>query len=243
MKRFFLFSLTVSILFSCEKEAAVKDVLNNLTLTRRKMEADGQSISVVSVTVSEETDSDRRSVIFNTDKGVFTTSGKSKETVKTEFVNGVLIARASLRAPLEPSTIKVSVQPEYDSPIREYVLTDSITLAPSIPTAFTLETLRFGIGTNFSSEVRLIGNLRNASNRFVSRNNTVLFEDLLLNGAPAGGRFGRRQVLSNDTSRVSTFYAASILPVGTTIKIRGTVLDANGRKTPVADSVLLTVNF
>lgn len=243
MKPFVFLALLAIALFGCEKDVAVEDVLSALTLTPRASEADGQSTVQAQVTLSEKTSSERRNVIFTTNKGVFTTSGKNKETVKAEFVNGILVARASLRVPIQPATLIISVQPEYDSPVRDYLLSDSIKLAPSMPASFTLESSRFGIGTNFSSEVRLVGSLSNLRGGYVSKNNTVQFEDLLLNGTPANGRFGKRSVQSNDTSRVSTFYAANSLPLGTTIKIKGTVLDATGRKTSLADSVLLTVNM
>ena len=242
MKRALLLALAAGLLFGCEKEVAVEDVFGGLTLAPRSLEADGQSTVEVKVALSEKTSADRRSVIFTTNKGVFTTSKKNKETAKAEFVNGVLVASASLRVPLQPGTIKVSVQPEYDSPLRDYVLSDSVLVIPSLPAAFMLEPSRFGIGTNSSNEMRLTGTLRNARKGYVSKNTTVLFEDLFPGGAPANERFGKRLALYNDTSRVSTFYAANALSLGTTIKIKGTVLDATGRKTSVADSVLLTIN-
>jgi hypothetical protein len=182
-------------------------------------------------------------VIFSTSRGVFAASGTDKYTTKAEFVNGELMAQATLRAPLQPGTIGVTAQLEYDSPLREYALTDSLRVSPSVATALVLEPSRLGIAANFINEVRVVGTLRNAANRYVSRNTRVLLEDRLLNGAPANGRFRNRQLQSNDTSRVSTFYGAAAYPIGTTIKIRGTVLDAKGAKTAVADSILLTINM
>lgn len=243
MKKLALLLLGVSALVGCQDEVPVAEVLSQLTLTPRSLPADGQSTAQISVTLPKATSADRRSVIFSTSRGVFAASGTDKYTAKAEFVNGELVARATLRAPLQPGGIGVTAQLEYDSPIRDYALTDSLHASPSVAASLVLEPSRSGIAANFVNEVRVVGSLRNADNRYVSRNTRVLFEDRLLSGAPANGRFRNRQLLSNDTSRVSTFYGAAAYPIGTTIRIRGTVLDAKGAKTAVADSVLLTINL
>ncbi|RSK38993.1 hypothetical protein [Hymenobacter perfusus] len=243
MKQLVFLFLAAGLLTGCEKDVPVGDVLQAFTVSPRTLEADGQSTAEVSVKLPPETSADRRNVVFTAGKGLFSPAGTAKYTAKAEFINGELIAKATLRMPLQPGSVEVTAQLEYDSPVQEYALKDVIEATPSVPASLVIEPNRFGLGTNFTGEVRLVGTLRNTQRRNVSTGNRVLFEDFLPSGTRANGRFRNNQLQSNDTSRVSTVYAASAYPLGTTIKVRGTVLDANGLKTRVADSVLLTVNF
>jgi hypothetical protein len=234
--------VSLTLLLSCKKEVNVNDILTNLKLSKTQVLADGQTTVSISVTMSGKSSSDRRTVVFTASSGVFTVSGTGKQTVKAEFDNSEIVAKATFRVPIQPATIKITVQPEFDSPIGEYVLTDSIMASASVPSVIRLEPSVFGIAANFLSEVQLTGTLQNSSGKYVSRGNKVLFEDLFLSGALANGRFRNVFNLSNDTSKVSAIYSASGWPIGTNIKIRTTVLDNAGNPTNTKDSVLLTIN-
>lgn len=242
MKKLFLI-ICLGLLYSCNKEVQVNNLLSDFVLSKKQVLADGQTTVTVSVKLSDNSSADRRSVIFSSSSGIFTVSGTKKQTVKAEFENGLIIAKATFRVSMDPGTIKITVQPEFDSPLAEFVLTDSIIVAPSVPSSIKIEPSSFGIGSNFINEVYLSGFLENSSNRYVSKGNKVLFEDVLLSGTPANGRFRNVLNFSNDTSKVSAIYSATILPIGTNIKIRATVLDNAGNLTSIKDSVLLTINL
>jgi hypothetical protein len=234
----------VSLLFllSCNKEVKINDILTNLKLSKTQVTADGQSTVSISVNVSDNSSADRRSIIFSASSGVFTTSGTGKQIVKAEFDNGLIVAKVTFRVPIQPGTIKITAQPEFDNPLNEYVITDSIIASTSVPALIKLEPSANGIASNFLNEIQLTGSLQNANGRYVSKGNKVLFEDLLLSGIPANGRFRNMLNISNDTSKVSAVYSASTLPIGTNIKVRATILDNAGNSTNIKDSVLLTIN-
>jgi hypothetical protein len=234
----------VSLLFllSCNKEVKIDDILTNLKLSKTQVTADGQSTVSISVNVSDNSSADRRSIIFSASSGVFTTSGTGKQIVKAEFDNGLIVAKITFRVPIQPGTIKITAQPEFDSPLNEYVIMDSIIASASVPALIKLEPSANGIASNFLNEIQLTGSLQNANGRYVSKGNKVLFEDLLLSGIPANGRFRNMLNISNDTSKVSGVYSANALPIGTNIKIRTTVLDNAGNSTNIKDSILLTIN-
>jgi hypothetical protein len=229
-------------LCACDEDVEVADVLFNLKISDTQIVADGQSTVRISVNIPDRSTPDRRNVIFTTTAGVFTSSSAGKYTAKTEFLDGVLTATATLRAPTSPGKIAVSVQPEFDSPIKEFIVADTIEAVRSNPSTILLETSSFGISPNFLTEVKLTGLLKNSKGNNVSKNVKVLFEDILLDGRAANGRHRELQSLSNDTSYVSSYYSVPAYPIGTTVKIRATVLDDIGIKTLIKDSLIVTVN-
>ncbi|MBU1819980.1 MAG: hypothetical protein KKG00_00520 [Bacteroidetes bacterium] len=241
MKTFLIIATLFIIICGCE-DVKDSDVFDDFLLTSKEVPADGQSTIQVSVNIKEVASSDRRNFIFSTTSGSFTGSGTSKFTAKAEYEAGILKAKAILKAPIAPGLFTVTVQPEFDSPIREFVLSQTVTATPSVPASIDLETSGFGIISNFASEILLTGLLKNASGKNVSKGTEVLFEDKLLDGSPAGGRFRNQQRITLDSSKVSTKYSAAAYPVGTTIVIHCTMLDANRQKTAIKDEKLITIN-
>jgi hypothetical protein len=232
------------VLAACGKErATVAEVFYPIVLGDSTIAADGQSTVSVSVRLSDEAAADRKTVVFSTTGGSFTVSGNSKQTVKAEFENGQVIARAVLRAPFRPGVIDISVQPEFDSPVQEYVVKASVTALRSLPASIKLEPSALGIASNFTGEVRLVGSVKNSAGKNVSSDVEVVFDNELQNGAPANGRFREARMVTGDSSKVSAWYGASLLPIGTTIKIRATVLDADKNRTAISDSTFITINL
>lgn len=229
-------------LITCDKDVDVNDVLYNLKIANKELTADGQSTTKITVNLSSRSSADRRNVIFSSTSGIFTSSSTSKYTTKAEFFNGTLTATATLRAPISPGKIGISVQPEFDSPVKEFVVSDTIVALKSIPASIKLNSSASGIFGNFLSEVRLTGQLKNAQGNNVSKGSKVLFEDYLMDDSKANGRYRQLQTVSNDTSYVTGFYGAPAYPLGTNIKIRATVLDDEERKTNIKDSLTLTIN-
>lgn len=230
------------MLTSCQKDVEIEEILTRFDINKREIEADGQSTVELSVRLSEKSSSDRRKVIFSTSSGLFPGSGDSKHTSTAAFEDGRLVAKASLRVGTQPGTIKISVQPEYDSPIGEYMLLDSIVANPSVPYSIKLEPSAFGIGANFINEISLTGNLKNQSDKFVSKGYKVQFEDFLADGSPANGRFRSLSDVTVDSSKVAAFYAAGNHPIGTQLIIRITVLDPNGEPLEISDSTSISIN-
>lgn len=241
MKNYILLFTIAFVLICCTKDAEVNDVLQNLKLNQSEVFADGQSTISISVELSNKSSTDRRNVIFSASGGVFTGSGSNKHTVKAEYENGILTAKTTLRVSTQPGTIKISVQPEFDSPIKEFILTDSAIAKVSQPFSIKLEPSSLGIASNSLTEVQLTGNLKNSSGKFVSKGSMVLFEDFVT-GGPANGNFRSIQNMTTDSSKVSATYGAGTYPIGTLIKIRATVLDGSGLATNIKDSILLTIN-
>lgn len=242
MRRFILGVCLVAAWTACNKDIKTEDVISKLSIGGTQIVADGQSTIPVSVQVSQKASSDRLNVIFSTTAGVFTDSGTTKLTAKAEFENGILLAKVTLRAPQSPGLVKISVQPEFDSPLSEFMLTDSIPAVLSEAATIKLATASYGIASNFLNEVKLTATLKNASGKFVSEGYKVLFEDILLSGAKANGRFRELQTATVDSGRVSGYYAAAAYPVGTDIRIRATLLRTSGERTDTTDAITLTIN-
>ncbi len=242
MRKIIIIAIYLILFSSCKKVPSIDEVLTDLKISQSEVLADGQSTVSISVVLSDKSSTDRRSVIFTTSSGIFTSSGSNKYTSKAEFENGILLAKATLRSSTEPGTIKVSVKPEFDSPLNEYILTASIIAKPSVPVSIKLEPSSFGIASNFLNEVQITGILKNSDGKFVSKGNNVLFENLLLSGISANGHFRNLQPTTSDSSKVGGYYSANLYPIGTKIKIKCTVLDSNGQRTIISDSLLLTIN-
>ncbi|HMU08705.1 MAG TPA: hypothetical protein PKC54_01755 [Ferruginibacter sp.] len=240
MRYLTLFLLAVITLTNCKK-VPVDKVIKNLKFSQPEIPADGQSTVNISVELSDKSSDDRRTVVFSTLSGVFTASGNNKYTAKAEYENGILVAKATLKASTKPGNIVVSVKPEFNSPVGEFILSDSIPAKKSIPFSIKLSTSSFGIASNHLNEVFITGKLLNASGKFVSEGYTVLFQDSVLTG-PASGQYRQPITTTGDSSILSTYYSAFAHLVGTQIKIRATLLDENGNKTNITDALLLTVN-
>lgn len=242
MRNIKLIIAAIILCVACKK-VEIKDALSDMKVSQTEITADGQSTITVSVTLSEKSSTDRRNVIFSTSAGVFTSSGSSKYTAAAEYIEGVLIAKATLKAPMKPGTIKIEVKPEFDSSIKEFTLSESVTANASVPTSILLDPSALGIASNFMSEVTLKGTLKNSKGKFVSEGYKVVFEDFLQSGGPANGQFRKLKNTTSDSSYVSAIYGASQYPIGTVLKLKTTVLDESGNKTAIADSVLLTINL
>ncbi|KRT17872.1 hypothetical protein ASU31_00840 [Pedobacter ginsenosidimutans] len=240
--KIFIISAFFMLLISCKKTVSIDEIFVSLSASKTKLSADGLSMSEISVQLSPNSSADRRTVVFTTTSGNFIPGNQDKALVKAEYNDGVLIAKVLLRSPLKPGMISVSVSPEFDSPNSEYILSTDIEAVPSEPFSMKIEPSGFGISSNFLTEIKLRGLLKNSENRPVSSGFNVVFEDVLLSGLAANGRFRAVQNQTADSSSVSAIYSAPAYPIGTEIKIRAVCLDSKGKKTVVRDSLLLTVN-
>jgi hypothetical protein len=238
--------LIVGIIFlSCKKEKKINatDIFEDFKFSTKIVDADGQSTVSVSVKVSEDASADRLNVMFSSTEGMFTTSGTSKQTVKAAYVNGELIASATWKSSFSPGIASISVQPEFDSPLREFELSESVEMQISAPASINIEPSAFGISSNFLNEVQLVARLKNSKGKNVSSGYKVRFKDFILsNGQPANGRLRAVKDVTSDSSKVSCYYAANTFPVGTNLQLVSVLLDSAENETSLADTTLITIN-
>jgi hypothetical protein len=230
------FTLLLLTLFGCNPEVDVDDVFTAFTVTPEAIFADGQTIMEVKAVPLQSTSADRSNIVFKTTGGVFVLSGKSEETVKATFVDGELVATARLRAPISPGDFTVSAEPEFDSPVKDYRVTRTISPATSLPVKISVETSASGIGKNALTEVLVTGTLLSDKNSWVTRGVDVTFEDVV-GASPGGGIFRSIVAKSGGESTVSAYYAAGDWPVGTsiTINVKATNYEALGTVTLVVN--------
>lgn len=227
---------------ACKKEAEEADTfLTGFELDKTVALADGKTVVTATLEIKGSS-SDRRNVIFKASSGTFKDSGKDTYTAKPEYESGKLIARASFKVPFSPGTVTIVAKPEYDSPLAEYEIQKTLVLQTSEPDALLIQTSSYGIAANYLNEVNISGTLKNKNKDGVSEGYKVVFEDFLLNDAPANGKFRLQRTATGDSSNVRTLYAAPAYSIGTGIKIKCTLLDAAGAKTGTFDVVTLTVN-
>lgn len=241
MKKVILF-LIVFALSSCTKDTDVSEVFSDFSLSSDQVSADGQSTIDVSVVLSSNADSDRRNVIFKTTSGSFLPSLTETSIVKAEYDNGKLTAKAILKVSTKPGNIIISVKPEFDSSVGEFVLEKTITAVQSKVTSIHLEPSSYGIGSNYLTDVKVVGILKNSSGKSVSNGQKVIFEDFLSDGTPAHGKFREMQNVSASDSKVSCYYSIGIFQVGTPITIKCTAVDESNNSINIFDSVTLTIN-
>lgn len=241
MKKIILCFLVI-MLSSCTSNTDIDEVFMDFTVSTEEVYADGQSTVNLSVILDDDTDADRRNVVFKTSSGIFVPAAAETVVVKSEYENGRLIAKATLKVSTKTGVITVSVKPEYDSSVTEYVLEKTITALPSVASSIDLQPSALGIGSNYLTEVQLIGNLRNSLGKFVSSGHRVIFKDFLSDGKPANGGFRDVQLQTGAESKVSCYYAAGLYPIGTAIEIKCILLDENNSLTTLSDSVILTIN-
>lgn len=236
MRKFLIVSF-LTLLISCGEDAEIDDVFQNLQVNPSEIAADGKSTVSVSVEINQKSSSDRRKIIFKTSSGSFTSSGTSSATVEAKYENGILMAKAVLKAGTKAGEVTVSVEPEFDSSVKEFVESRSINFISSLPLSLELEPSSYGLAANFLGETKITGYLKNSTGNFVSEGYKVSFSDFLPDGSPAGGMIREAHLTTTDSSKVSFIYSAKDYPIGTKIKIIGKVSDSN-----ISSNLILTIN-
>jgi hypothetical protein len=237
--------LVFLILHSCKKnyEVQVDNVIYNLRLSPNTGLADGRTIITVSVNLSRNADISKRSVIFTISPGNFLNGQGGTVTVPAALNGDSIIATATFISPSNAGVITVRAMPNIPDS-NKYVLKDSVVLTTSSPAEITLQTSSYGLRYNFQSEDTIIGIIKNISGKGISTGVKVLFEDSLLTGMKADGKYRQSNVsVSNGNSQVSTIYSNGVQSAGVDILVRGTVLNEAGQKTNITDSIILkTIN-
>lgn len=233
------------ILCSCKKNQEIKvdDVISNLKLSSQTGLADGGTTIIVSVDLSKDADISKRSVIFTISSGNFSNGQNGTITIPADLNNVSITATTTFISPSNPGTIVIRAMPNIPDS-NKYVLTDSINFTNSQPSRISIQTSSYGLRYGFQSEDTIIGTIRNSAGQGASSGMKVLFEDSLLTGTAAGGKYRKANIIASDaTSKVSTIYSNGVQPQGTDILIRGTVLDEAGNKTNITNYIIIkTIN-
>lgn len=216
-------------------------VIESIQLLPSTVEGDGSSQVDLIIKINKSADLSRRKLAVETSSGSFGTSGLKSTTLEAVYENTELIARAKIKAPSAPGFIVITARPEFRNAYHDFIVKDSIPVSPSMPVSITASASAFGVQTGFVGEVLITGTLKNAKGKNVSTGVKVQFADFYQNGMPVGGRFRQTQNSSDESSKVTAYYSPGLIPPGTGIIIRITILDAQGNPTGIFDSVIVTV--
>jgi hypothetical protein len=240
--RYIYSCLLVLLSVNCRKSSlSTGEVLKNYTISAHSIPADGGSTIQLSVEMDNNTDADKRNVLFSASTGSYVGGKDSSISVKALFVDGKLIAKASFVAPIRPGRIYFSIQPDLNTPTNLRI-TDSVDALVSVAAGVRITMSSFGVLYGFLSEDTIVARLSNTSGGNVSAGARVVFEDVFTNGSSVGGRFRATAASSNAFSQTSTFYSPGFAAApGSTIFLKVTVLDSQGQKTGIRDSVPITV--
>jgi len=235
-------AVAVIMLSGCKKDLITeKDVFNSLQLSRTTAVGDGSQTVGIVCEINPDATEDKLEFVLRTTLGVFTENKDVKLVKKPEFKNGKLVIETTAQVPQNSGTMVISVEPNQPLDVRDFIIKDSVIVSKSVPFALKLQPSVLGIGSNLLSEVLVTGVLNNANGGKVSAGYKVKFEDKLVNGAPANGRFREQAVSSNAESKVSTYYGSVGQSIGTDIWIKASVLDDAGNSIQPADSVLIRI--
>lgn len=236
------FACFIVFILSCKKQdVSDSDVIYDLILTDHAADADATTSIPVSVKLNHDADADKRKVVLTVTGGSLDAAGNKTITIPAEFSNGDLIARAQWKMPGAPATLYITAKPEAVSAYQDFILKDSVTLRQSVATKIQVTASAFGVPANYTGEVKITGNLKNAKGRNASAGYKVLFEDLYENGSTVKGRFREMQASSNESGTVGALYSPGPVPVGTTIQVIVTLLDELNHKTDVKDTAIVNV--
>lgn len=239
MKIFFL-GLILFALTGCRKySVSIDKVISEINLSDKVVLSDGSMVDV-KATLNSQASLDRRNIIFKASKGEFVGGTNGTITVQAQFENNALFAKAKLIIPSSPGQLIVFVKPEIDDR-GDYTIYETISILKSDAKSIQLIPSSFGIESNFVEENELTAILKNEHGNKVSSGTQVLFEDFFISGEQAGGKFRKTRNVTDPSSTVSTLYSIRSLDVGTTVTIKATVLDENGHKTNIIDSIIFTI--
>lgn len=230
------------VLLACGKDTPQSRVLTNLVVKPSEIDADGSSSVTISVMMDRRASADRRDVVFTASGGTLAGGADGKLTVKADYVDGQLVAKAILKAPMSPGTVMVTAAPVTTVPGGSYLLKDSVKALQVLPKYIALQSTSMGIGSNYTFPDTITVSFSSEKNKKVSTGAKVDFEAWLAGGRPAGGRFVMLNESSDGNSQVKAAYGAPLLPLGTDIFLVAVLLDSNGGRTGTRDTVIVTVN-
>lgn len=241
----FIVPALLLLVYNCSKKTPdpVKNVIFGLTADSIKAPADGTTIIHINCQLNGEATLDRSSILFKSNVGDFVGSNDTTLVQAAQFINNTLVASVALTVPQTPGILVITAQPSLPGvPYSTYIISDTITIYPSVPVTLQLVPSNSGINSSYGSEVTFTGTLYNVDTGKVSLNYRVKFEDFLDGETSAGGAYRATDSLSDTSSQVSTIYSTGAYALGTRIHIRCTLLDSAGNKTPIADSAYIYIN-
>ncbi|MCX2451404.1 hypothetical protein OQX61_08985 [Pedobacter sp. PLR] len=240
MKNLSVLVLLLLLFNSCKKEKVIStDLIRSLKVSATEVPADGSSTLYVTAEINEDSDPDRRIVVFTSNNGSFGEKGDSTISQKAIFEGEKLISRVQFKAPISTGTITIKARVDLSNEKRDFTKMVSVQALSSIPDKLTLTASSFSVMVKYGNEISIIGQLVNNSNKFVSKGNKVIFSDSYEDGTPVNGFYRQLQLSSNASSNVSATYTPGEIGVGKRIWLKCHLLDENGRNTTIKDSILI----
>jgi hypothetical protein len=238
MKSFCYCAILFLLLVNCRKsKVETSDVLKNYSISSRSVVADGSSTITLIVELGNNSDADKRNVLFTASSGSFIGGKDSTVSIKAIFIDNVLTAKAYFVAPLQPGKINLSIQPDLNtySNIR---ITDVIEATKSVPEKIKLNVNSFAVRYGFLSEDTLTVKLSNDSGGKVSTGAKIMFDDTFLDNSAVHGRFRQTSATSNSSSQASSIYSPGFqVQVGMSVWVKAYLAD----NPAVRDSFMINV--
>lgn len=236
-----LICVIILFLFGCTEEMSTSAYIREVLVTPNTVRADGTTIIEIKAVLNP--DLDKRAVQFNADNGIFQNSDKPNIiTVTAEKLNDTLVAVARLKAPYTPGTITISVQPDITDLKGKFVVKRTVLVDTSDAVKIDLTANGFSAHNNFQGEIEVTGLLKNSDGNGVSKGVVVAMEDFDLNFNSLPGQFRNSSLTTTgNDSKVSTIYSPGQVAPDQFIYLIGTILKADGTKTPFADTLRIFV--
>lgn len=241
MKKIAILCLTLFIAGCKPEKITLDNTLTGLSITPRRVLADGTSVIYISATLNSKTDADKLGVVFHTSAGQFVKVNDTLITQQAVFNAGVLQASVQLKAPNTAGTIYISATPAVSTQSGDYIRRDTANAAESVPAMLKLTPSVSFLKQNSGSEILLTATLSNTGGNAVSKGQRVIFEDVTLTGTPVRGVFRAQRLSTDATSTAVASYTQSFVPSTGSFYIRCTYLNASGQRTAIRDSCLINV--
>lgn len=237
---FYLLVFACIISFSCKKDVTAKDYIKDVIITPTNVKADGATIIVIKAILNN--DLDKRSVQFESDKGIFQDSDKPNMIkITAEKVKDTLVAVARLKVPATPGQITISVQPDITDLEGKFVVERTITTTVSEAISIDISANSFSVHNNFDGEIDITGVLKNFEGKGVSKGVKVELKDYDLSFNPLLGVFRNSSLSTNEDSKVSAIYTPGLVAANQYIYLIGTILNADGSKSNYSDTLKIFV--
>jgi len=242
----YIFSALIVIitLLSCEEDEIV-DINEIITIeaSPNNVLADGSTKIELIGYPNNDASSGKRNIVFTTKKGVFIENGMKTITKEATRLNGRLQSRVELLAPSTLGDFEITGEVDVQDLKGFYVAKKEIIVNPSNVAKIVMKVDSFSVPNNFRGEINIMASLLNEKNGGVTEGVQVLFEDLKNDlTTPVNGAYRNLMLTSGSNSTVSATYSPGLITAGQFIYIKGTVLDSNGAKTTIKDSVKIYVN-
>lgn len=223
------------VLLSCTDEVEFND-LAVVTLNIESWIANDSDTAIFTVKFNDDTVLDKITANVTITNGSFTEnelqelSFKPKRTPENTIESQIIV---------KSSTTDSNSNIVFN--INEYKQEFTINSTVSSPDKISLTASSFAVQNDFGSEITLTGTLKNSKDKLASKGISVDLEDVFINGELVNGRYRSESLISNSKSQISAVYTVGNITPNQDVFIIASVLDENGIKTQIKDSVQIFV--